>query len=346
MENFQTEFKGRTFVENPQYQRLERFPVSYSKNKIFCITVEKCLEIPRDRPSPKKQQKLFKPKTVTRIVRWRARNDKENPNIKYWRILRSYNIRSIEEWENAESYVNRLIGGDQSDPSHITIPIQEYTSLIEEKKVKDNLESEIEKIKTLEKSRKAETDIFKKKIKLMKASKKKFEGILNTFKELIENPKSNETKIHKFIHEERPYWLFGLEYIHMASKVSFPPNKKDYEFDLMLQRYDNFFDLVELKGPNEKLFRQKTKNRYQPGTKLAEALGQVFKYIHICDTTPSIKDLLKPKAFIVIGNENTDDANERRIFSSFLNNVEVLTYTDLLTRGKKLLEYIDTLNVE
>lgn len=345
MDNFKKEFLGRTFVEIPQYQMLERFPVSYSRNKIFCITVEQCREIPPERPSPGKQ-KTQKTKILVRIVRWQARNDKENKNIKYWKTKKSYNIRSTQEWENAESYVDFLLDNTQPDPSHITIPIQEYLSLTQEKKAIDKLESEIDKIKTLEKSRRAEMNIFKKKVHLMKANKKTFEDILKSFKQLIENPESSETKIHKFIHEKKPYWLFGLEYINLASKVPFPPNKKDYEFDLMLQRYDNFFDLVELKGPNEKLFQQKTKNRYQPRQKLSQALGQVFKYIHICDTTPSIKDLLKPKAFIVIGNENTDDADERRIFSSFLNNVEVLTYTDLLARGTKLLEYIDTLNVE
>ena len=338
------QFIGRTFVENAQYQMIDRYPVIYSKNKVFCITVEKCLEIPVERPDQKGKKQ--KSRIITRVVRWKARNDEKNPKIKYWRILRSYNIRSAEEWENVEKYVNKLISGEQSDPSQVTIPIHEYFSLIEDQKIKDKLELEISNIKTLEKSRKAESNIFKKKVNLMKANKKKFEDILKNFKILIENPESNETKVHKFIHEKKPYWLFGLEYVEMASHVSFPPNKKEYEFDLMLQRYDNFYDLVELKGPNEKLFRQKTKNRYQPRPKLSEAIGQVFKYLHICDTTPEIKDLIKPKAFIVIGNENTDDPDERRIFSSFLNNVEVLTFSDLLARGTKLLDYIDTLNFE
>ena len=61
--------------------------------------------------------------------------------------------------------------------------------------------------------------------------------------------------------------------------------------------------------------------------------------LHICEVT-NLKNILKPKAMIVIGKEKTDKPTERRIFQSYLNNVELITYTELLQRGKSLLNYI------
>ena len=70
----------------------------------------------------------------------------------------------------------------------------------------------------------------------------------------------------------------------------------------------------------ENLFDKETKRRNKPNKALSEAIGQVFTYLHVCDTI-NLKNILKPKAMIVVGKKKTDKLSERRIFSSYLNNV-------------------------
>src|SRR5439155_13628633 len=143
-----------------------------------------------------------------------------------------------------------------------------------------------------------------------------------------------------FIERNKPFWMFGLEYTDVESKVKFPPRSKKFEFDLMLRRIDGFTDLVELKGPNESLFDRRTRRRSKLNTALAEALGQVFTYLNECDRHGAFR-LFKPKAIVVIGNRRTDDPRQRRLLTSHLARVEILTYSDLFCHGTRLLKHLE-----
>jgi hypothetical protein len=173
----------------------------------------------------------------------------------------------------------------------------------------------------------------------MKLKMQELEIILDEYRKLISNQNTTETDVHKFMVEKDVFWMFGLEYIRIKSKVRYPPGKKHYEFDLMLERHDSFWDLVELKGPNENLFDKRTTRRSKPNEKLSEAIAQVFTYLYAIDKT-SDQNIVKPKAYIVIGNEKTDRPSERRIFSSHLSNIELITHSELYSRGLLLLKHI------
>jgi len=343
MVNYITSFNGRTFVERDNYITSERYPAGIAKNKVFCITVDKATEIPIDRGGSPRDRRSQKRKKVIRIVRWKARLDREHQNAKLWVQLRSYNIRSLEEWQNSASFVNSLMRGDFRDTGFVRVPIEEYDKLMQNEHRIDQLESEIKKIRNEERALQIESAAFRKRVEIMKQNKRKYEDLLQAFKELVENPDTTETDVHKFIKKNKPFWFFGLEYVNLESNVKFPPKTEEYEFDLMLKRYDNYYDLVELKGPNERLFSNVTTHRKRPLRKLSEALSQVFTYMHTCEKDTTLKNLLKPRAIVIIGKEQSDDSRERRIMSSFLNNVEIITYSDLVQRGKKLFEYIDSL---
>jgi len=323
-------YNGRKFVESDFYAPIVRHIAGLSSNNIWLYTVEKALEVESQ-------------KVVIRIIRWRARNDEKDKNIKYWRTGRrnggSYNVRSSEEWGATSQIVDVLIDSKMSDDNFVLLPKGEYEKILGQQDKVGDLHNKIKKLKTVDSAKDVELSTFKQKLKLMKANIKSYEQILNEFKSLIENLSTTETDVHKFIFEKKAYWLFGLEYVDINSKVRFPPGKRDYEFDIMLKRRDGFLDLVELKGPNENLFDKRTGKRSKPNKALSEAIGQVFTYLHACDTS-KFKNILKPKAKIIIGKEKTDKVRERRIFQSYLNNVELITYTDLLKQGRSLLNYI------
>lgn len=325
-------YDDRTFVESNFYHTLTRYVAGTSKNRVWLYTVDKCEELDNETQEPTG-------KTIIRIIRWRAKNDKVDKKIKYWKIRSSYNVRSSDEWLSASELVNALLDNDMENTNFVVIPKDEYVKFSDDKTETTDLMTQIRKLKSEKSARNAQLDLFKKRFSLMKSNIKEYEKILADFKALIDRTDSTETEVHQFVEKNNIFWVFGLDYVRIDSKVNFPPGKKDYQFDLMLKRHDNFLDLAELKGPNENLFDKRTSKRNKPNQKLSEALGQVFTYLHACDVK-RLKNILKPKSIIVIGKDTTDKIEERRLFSSYLTNVELITYSELYKRGKKLIEYI------
>ena len=239
-----------------------------------------------------------------------------------------------------------LIGSEAEDRKFRSISVEEYDSLHAaaynlkfEKSEKRILLSKIHDLQNVSSAAEAESNSYKKRLSLMRSNVKKLRLILSKFNKLISQPYTTETDVHKFLYDNKAFWMFGLEYISLKKKVRFPPGKNYYEFDLMLQRHDSFWDLVELKGPNESLFDKRTTRRSTPNRKLSEAVGQVFKYLFEIDRMGE-RNIIKPKAYIVIGKHEIDQPSERRIFSSYLNNVDLITYSELYERGQQLLKHL------
>jgi hypothetical protein len=77
--------------------------------------------------------------------------------------------------------------------------------------------------------------------------------------------------------------LFGLEYASIRPQQSGPSGSMDF----LLERFDGYNDVVELKGPNEPILRSReqepgsgvpTPHRYRLGKELAHALPQALAY--------------------------------------------------------------------
>ncbi len=326
---------GRVFEEYKKYKVFERKIAGIAKNNVWVYTVERLVELD-DRGNSTK-------KTVIRIAKWRARIDKNN-NTKYWQFHRGYNIRSPKEWELVSQIVDYYFEDNESsfrEESFVKLPIEEYEFLRKVKQENIQLKKFIKRIIEITTTLSAQEEIYRKRLELMRKNLENYQETLKDFEELISDPKTRETDVHNFLQEYKPFWMFGLEYIDIESKVKFPPGaKKDYfEFDLMLRRYDGFYDLVELKSPNENIFDKRTKMRSKPNKSLSEALGQVITYLHYCDKHGNAQ-ILKPKAFIVIGKKSKDKTTFRRIFTSYLNNIDILTYSELVERGNQLLKHI------
>jgi hypothetical protein len=309
------EYLGRVFSENFYFQPNERQLAKISSGNGWINTVESGLHQNR-------QSKEFD-KTIIRIVRWRARKNKQNKQKEWW-VKSKYNVLSSEEWENTKAIINSLMKGNLQSPSFIQVP-----------------HKEIDRLYAAENERLA----FKQKLSEMRSNIRGLKSTLREYNNMILDTDTTETDIHKFLVKHKAFWMFGLEYNGIKSKVSFPPSKNYYEFDLMLRRYDDFWDLVELKGPNENLFNKRTRKRSVPNQNLSHAVGQVFTYLYAVDMAGEL-DIVKPKAYVVIGKEGTDNASERRVFSSYLTNIELITHSELYKRGERLLKYIQNNNPE
>ncbi len=149
-------------------------------------------------------------------------------------------------------------------------------------------------------------------------------------------------------------WLFGIHY-------QTPIEKEKVGFDsipdYLFPTWDGFIDILEIKKPTEEVIR---KDPHHPGSymwssKTNEAIGQVVNYINEVDLNkfilrerienkyPHLKDIImiKPRAFILIGKSELLDRRDKEALHKLnysLHGIEVITYTDLLTRGNKIIE--------
>lgn len=326
---------GRKFVNADFFEPNERLIGLLAQNHCWLNTVERGIEINRSGDKSNKN--------IIKIVRWRAINDKNDDN-KYWRFHRSFNVRSFAEWEQTSNLVESLVISDTYKTNFISVPEEEFDKL-NEKSTKLEFEKKkssaiIQLLKNVNSANELELNLLKKTLALMRSNIKKLQKTLNEFNNLVSNSDTTETQVHDFLVEKDAYWMFGLEYVSFDSNVRLCSGDNSFYFDLMLFRRDGFRDLVELKGPNVNLFDQRTLKRYKPNSSLSEAVGQSFTYLYAIDV--NAHEIVKPKAYIVIGKKETDNPSERRVFSSYLSNIDLITYSDLYQRGRQLLKYIKT----
>jgi len=329
---------GRTFREWSRVKVLNRTVTGIQPNHVWLYSVDELEDVNSHRVS-------------LQIARWRARFDDQRHPI--WFNRSRYNIRSTEQWDSASKVIDAYLGGSKlpNDPTFR----EDFVNVDPGAKRRRGREDLIDeraagavvnlrrRLKEEKSARAAETAAARK-AQAWKRQLKRHVGTyrhtLNDFLDLLREPGTDETEVHNFISERNPFWLFGLEYLHLDCRVPFPQRAPKFFFDIMLRRMDGFHDLVELKGPHDTLFDRRTKNRWKLNTKLAEALGQVIVYLDACDRFRR-SGLFKPKAVIVIGNRNTDNARQRKLLASRLAHVEILTYTELAEHGRQLLKHLE-----
>ena len=324
------QYGPRVFQEDDWYVLRSRTVTGETSNRVWLYTVDAITDAESN-------------KTFLALVRWRARIDGTGSAKKIWDRYRSYNVRSVEQWEGASRAVDAYFHNTPSltDPGFVRVDLPMASSGTEaQAQEMTALQEELAESRAAEQFHRAEKRRVEQRLREMKRHIRSYRSMLRDFEALVSDGTSNETKVHDFIESREPFWLFGLEYSDLASHVRFPPRTGEFEFDFMLQRYDGYQDLVELKGPNEALFDRRTKRRSKLNVHLSEALGQVLTYLNECDKQRS-STLFKPKALIVIGNRETDNTRQRRLLTSHLTRVEILTYTELLEHGKRLLKHIE-----
>jgi len=148
------------------------------------------------------------------------------------------------------------------------------------------------------------------------------------------------------------HWLFGANYQTPIEKQKI--NIQGVMPDYLFPRIDGFVDLLEIKLPQHSVIRSDPSH---PGSycwtaETTKAIGQVVFYLseidrnqadierHINDRQSRSISMLKPRAYILIGDSSKWSARERdglRRLNATLHGIEVLTYQELINRGEAYL---------
>lgn len=178
------------------------------------------------------------------------------------------------------------------------------------------------------------------KIRGLKTKIPKLEKELKEFEKLVNNKKKLEEDYHVYL-KDHP-WLFGATYIEVKSKPN--PTAKDKP-DFLLKRYDGFHDVVEIESANDTLFASQS-NRLKMTGKLKDAISEIMDYIdaYIQQTMKEFyeeqREVYKPKGLVIIGKTKDKEKRELKQLNSFLHDIEVITFNDLIERARKTIDFI------
>lgn len=185
----------------------------------------------------------------------------------------------------------------------------------------------------------------------------KFKNDLKEFQNLLDGSSTNEHDLQEFL--ESHSWLFGPEYLDEQPVYFKQFQLSDSRFDFMLQRYDTFYDIFEIKQPSVDLFKNKPEKmttgqnlisatRDSPiSSDLNAAISQMIGYLESAEIWANslfrAKGILlhKPKGVIVIGRSKKTEQEAIRTLNFYLNHFEVITYDDLLNKGKEFVKMIE-----
>jgi len=199
---------------------------------------------------------------------------------------------------------------------------------------------EVELSKATAEIKKLKSEADKIKLIELKIKIPKLEKDLRAFEKLINDKTKKEEDYHVFLNEHD--WLFGSTYIEVKSKPS--PTSKDKP-DFLLKRYDGFHDVVEIESANDPLFSSKS-NRLKMSTNLKDAVSEIMDYIdaYIQETMKQFyeeqREVYKPKGLVIIGKTKQSEKRELKQLNSFLHDIEVITFNDLIERARKTIEFI------
>lgn len=145
-------------------------------------------------------------------------------------------------------------------------------------------------------------------------------------------------------------WVLGTEFVRVLEERNIDTkNISDY----LMQAYDGFLDIVEIKRPERTLkFWSDTKDHdnYIPSSDLIKAITQASKYIYEVEReADSIKFLervnntkvIKPRCVLIFGRSDGWDEEQKetyRILNSNYHNLTILTYDHVLERAKRIID--------
>ncbi|HUA10414.1 MAG TPA: Shedu anti-phage system protein SduA domain-containing protein [Solirubrobacteraceae bacterium] len=177
-------------------------------------------------------------------------------------------------------------------------------------------------------------------------------NVAANYRTLVKDPNSSETDLQRFI-EQNP-WLLGLDYAHIRPRRQIPRGIVDF----LLERFDGFRDLLELKSPQDPIISAPEvpevpppASEYALSPVLAGALAQVHVYRDILTTDSDaarrlfgLEHTRDPQAIIVIGRaEMLPDYRQRvlRELNRSLHRVEVVPYDILAQRADAVLDNVE-----
>ena len=145
---------------------------------------------------------------------------------------------------------------------------------------------------------------------------------------------------------EENSWVLGSEFVRVLDERHIDTQ---HISDFLMQAYDGFLDVVEIKRPEGNLqFWAPTKDHGNliPASDLVKAITQASRYIYEIERqADSVKFLdrvdqvrtVKPRGILILGRSNEWDAEQReafRILNSNYHNLSIMTYDHVLQRAQ------------
>lgn len=148
-------------------------------------------------------------------------------------------------------------------------------------------------------------------------------------------------------------WLFGINYQPPIEKqkINIAGSMPDYIFPTL----DGFLDILEIKLPTKEIIvKDKDHNgAYAWSSDTNKAIGQVVTYLsdielyqlHLREEIKRVYGqdiyLIKPRAFILVGNKDNWKEEQHKALRKLnysLHGIKVISYSDLLQRGKEIVD--------
>jgi hypothetical protein len=143
-------------------------------------------------------------------------------------------------------------------------------------------------------------------------------------------------------------WVLGSEFVRILNERKIDThNISDY----LMQAYDGFLDIIEIKRPEGKLKFWATSKDHDnpiPSSDLIKAITQATKYIYEVEREAnSVKFLervnyvktIKPRCVLIFGRSDNWIDNEKeafRILNASYHNISIMTYDHVLSRAKRI----------
>jgi hypothetical protein len=172
---------------------------------------------------------------------------------------------------------------------------------------------------------------------------------------LLNDPKATETALQTYI--EGSPWLVGLDYLRVRPRVTIPRGQLDF----ILERFDGFLDLLELKSPTDEIISAGSQplvgippsaSNFALSRQLANALAQVHVYRDQLTTDTDLMERLyglrnsrNPRVIIVIGKMASLSPEKARVVEQLnlsLNRVEIVPYDVLGRRAEAWLSIVES----
>lgn len=150
---------------------------------------------------------------------------------------------------------------------------------------------------------------------------------------------------------ENNKWILGSDFVRIIDDRRIDTtNIADY----LMQSFDGFLDIVEIKKPNNMAFWSTVKdhNNYVPSLTLLKAITQCLNYIYAVEqktNDASFREqieckVIKPRCTLIFGRSNDWDDEQMeafRILNSAYSQISIMTYDQLLDRAKNVLGIFD-----
>jgi len=144
-------------------------------------------------------------------------------------------------------------------------------------------------------------------------------------------------------------WVLGSEFVKILDERSIDT---DNITDYLMQAYDGFLDIIEIKKPSDDLkfwADAQDHGNYVPSNNLVKAITQATTYIYNVEREAnSLKFLekvenvktIKPRCILIFGRSNDWNPEQKeayRILNSSYHNLTITTYDHVLDRAKRML---------